>query len=375
MQNSWVEVDLNGLGANLAGLRASLAPSTEVMLVVKANAYGHGTEATTRCAARAGVRWFAVAQADEAETARRAAPESRIVLLGPPMPDMTPWLLEHRVTPIVVSAEHARALGAEAARRRARLPVHLKIDTGMGRMGMHWTDAPAEAAAAIREPGLDVQGICTHFARVEVGKDDPATEQAKRFFDVVRAAEAVAGRRMFRHVSNSRAILCHPEWDLDAVRPGIIAYGYGAADEHGRVHTRPILQWKTHVVQARRVPEGFAVGYYGTYHTPAPTQLAVVALGYADGYLRALSNRGYMLIGGRRCRVVGRVSMNWITVDVGPYGRVAPGDEVVALGRQGPHEIWADELAVLCRTIPYEILTGINATIRRRYQDSVPAPG
>lgn len=370
MGPSWVEIDLAGLRGNLDAIRAALPSTTEAVLVVKADAYGHGAAAVARVAASAGIRWFAAAYPHEAAAVRKAAPRARILLLGPADPSEVGLLARLRVIPIVVDADHGRALAAEARRRKLRLPVHLKIDTGMGRLGFAWESAAETAIPLIREEGLRVEGICTHFARVETGPDDPAGVQAGRFARVVEAVEHAAGRRLFRHVSSSRAMLLHPEWDFDGVRPGIVAFGYGASDAAGRIHTRPVLQWKTRVAQARRVPAGTAVGYYGTYTTPASTTLAIVAAGYADGYLRTLSNRSHVLIGGRRCRVIGRVSMNWITVDAGLYAAVKPGDEVVLIGRQGNQEIWADELATLCRTIPYEILTGIHSSIERR-----PLPG
>jgi alanine racemase len=367
MGPSWVEIDPGGLRANLDALRAALPKTTEPVLVVKANAYGHGAASVARLASAVGVRWFAVAYPHEAAVVRKAAPRARIVLLGPADPSEVAALARLRVIPVVVDPDHGHALAAEARRRKLRLAVHLKIDTGMGRLGFPWDGAADAILPLFREEGLRVDGICTHFARVESGPDDPARVQAERFFRIAEAAERAAGRRLFRHASSSRATLLHPEWDLDGVRPGILAYGYGASDSAGRIQARPVLQWKTRVVQVRRVPAGTAVGYYGTYSTPAATTLAVVAAGYADGYLRTLSNRSHVLIGGRRCRVVGRVSMNWITVDAGLYATVKPGDEAVLIGRQGNQEIWADELATLCRTIPYEILTGINASIERRY--------
>lgn len=367
MGPSWVEVDLKVLRGNLRNIRTALGKGTEPVLVVKADAYGHGAAAVVACAAAEGVRWFAAVYAAEAAAIRRAAPKSSIVLLGPADAPDVPALLRDRARPVVVDLEQGRALSAEARRRKRRIAAHLKIDTGMGRLGIPWDQAPAVAAELLREPGLRIEGICTHFARVETGEQDPAAVQARRFFEAAEAIERAAGRRLFRHVSSSRAALLHPEWDLDGVRPGILAYGYGASDPAGRIHTTPILQWKTRVVQVRAVPRDFPVGYYGTYVTPAATTLAVVAAGYADGYLRTLSNRSQVLIGGRRCRVVGRVSMNWIVADAGPYARVARGDEVVLIGRQGNQEIWADELATLCRTIPYEILTGIRASIERRH--------
>lgn len=366
MEPSWVEVDLGGLRRNLHALRSAVGPKTETVLVVKADAYGHGAAAVARCAAAEGVRWFAVVYPCEAAAVRKAAPKASIVLLGPADAADVPVLIRDRAKPVIVDLEQARGLSAEARRRKRVLPAHLKVDTGMGRLGIPWDQAPAVATEILREPGLKIEGICTHFARVETGEGDPAAAQAQRFFDAAAAIETTAGRRLFRHVSSSRATVLHPEWDLDGVRPGIVAYGYGASDPAGRVHTTPVLQWKTRVVQVRRVPRDFPVGYYGTYTTPAATTLAVVAAGYADGYLRTLSNRSQVLIGGRRCRVVGRVSMNWIVADAGPYAQIRRGDEVVLIGKQGNQEIWADELATLCRTIPYEILTTIRASIERR---------
>lgn len=366
MSCSWVEIHADTLRANLRAIRQALSPGTGLMFVVKSNAYGHDATLVARCAAAEGTAWFTVAQVGEAEPVRAAAPAANVLVLGAPFAGDVPALVEHRLIATVVGLDHARALGAEAERRGARLPVHLKIDTGMGRLGMHWEAAAAESAEILKIAGLDVRGICTHFARVEPGEEDPARAQMARFVPVADAADRAAGRRLFRHVSNSRAVLHHPEWDGDGIRPGMLLYGYGASSEEGRVRTRPVLHWKTRVVQARRVPAGFSVGYYGTYRTPAATTLAVLGLGYAEGYLRTLSNRGHVLIRGRRCRVVGRVSMNWITADAGPYGEVAEGDEVALIGRQGNQEIWADELAVLCRTIPYEILTGIRDGIPRR---------
>ncbi len=367
---TWVEVHLGVFRENLRSLRRVLHRSVQLILVVKANAYGHGVAGIARAAARAGVRWFAVAHAAEVPAVRDAAPQADILVLGPIQPAEVPWVLQYRATPVVVDLEHGRALAAEARRRRRTLSVHLKVDTGMGRLGFHWAEAAESLRALQQEPGLRWTGVCTHFARVEAGPGDPASVQYERFMGVVRAAESMYGERLMRHASSSRAMLLHPEWDLDAVRPGLAAYGYGASDPAGRVITRPILEWKSRVAQVRRVPAGQPIGYYGTYVTPAPTHVAIVATGYADGYLRALSNRGHVLINGRRCRVVGRVSMNWVAADVGPYGTVRPGDEVVLIGRQGNQEIWADELATLCRTIPYEILTCIRATIPRHYVGS-----
>lgn len=366
MRASWVEVDRAALRDNLRGLRAALSPGCDLMLVVKADAYGHGAPAVAALATAAGVKRLAVAHVDETPPVRRSAPTSQILVLGPILPAEVGVALRERATVVVVDTEHGRALAAEARRRRRVLPTHLKIDTGMGRIGFAWQDAVDAIRPLFHEPGLRIEGICTHFARVEAGEGDPARAQVERFLAVADAADSFAGRRLFRHMSASRGMQLHPEWDSDCVRIGIAAYGYGASDPAGRVVTRPVLQWKSRVAQVRRVPAGSPVGYYGVYVTPAATTLAVIAVGYADGYLRALSNRSHVLINGRRCRVVGRISMNWMVADAGLYATVAAGDEAVLIGRQGNQEIWADEMAALCRTIPYEILTGIRATIERR---------
>lgn len=373
MYRPWVEVDLGLLRENFDAIRQVLPVPVEPVLVLKANAYGHGLCEVARCASAAGAKAFATAYVHEALSVRAVAPEARIVILGAVEPGDVPALFAHGLTPVVVSGDHGRALAAAARAAGVTLDVHLKIDTGMGRMGFDWADAATEAGALVDEPGLRISGLCTHFARVDCGEDDPAREQVARFRSVAQAIEARAGRRLFKHVSSSRALLCRPEWDFDGVRPGIILYGYGASGAEGRLQTRPILQWKTRVLQVRRVPAGFPVGYFSTHVTSAPTTLAVLACGYADGYLRELSNKGHVLIGGRRCPVVGRVSMNWITADAGPGAELQAGDEAVLIGRQGGEEIWADELATQCRTIPYEILTNIDPTIERHYVDASSA--
>ena len=366
MSCSLVHIHSAVLRENIRAVRSALPAGSEMIFVVKANAYGHGATLVTRCAVEENVPWLSVAHTKEALEIREAAGKTRLLVMGAPFAEEVTALLDQGIVTTVVSLIHARVLAAEAVKRKARLPVHIKIDTGMGRLGLLWPSAAAEAADILRVDGLDVQGICTHFARVEPGEEDPARIQMARFVDIANATDRAAGRRLFRHVSNSRAVAFRPEWDCDGVRPGIVLYGYGASSDEGRIRTRPVLQWTSRVVQTQRVPANFSVGYYSTYRTAAATTLAIIGLGYSDGYLRTLSNRSHVLIRGRRCRVVGRVSMNWLVADAGSYGEVAEGDEVTLIGRQGNQEIWADELAVLCKTIPYEILTGINSATPRR---------
>jgi alanine racemase len=367
MNGSWVEVDLSALDENVRNVRAGLRHGSEIIFVVKANAYGHGAAAVAARAARAGVRWFGVAYLHEALVVRDAAPDANILILGVVEPKDVPILIEKRIVPIVASEAHGLGLGAAAVAMGGRLSVHLKIDTGMGRLGILWDEAERVVEKLSREPGLDIQGICTHFATVKPSNLAAARSQAERFAAVCAAAERCAARKLFKHVSSSRAFLYVHGWDYDAVRPGIALYGYGARTASTRVRTRPILQWKTRVVQVKSLPANFPVGYYGAYVTPVPTCVATLCVGYADGYNRLLGNKGHVLIRGRFWPVVGRISMNWVSVDVGAGTDVREGDEVVLLGEQGGEHIWADELATLCQTIPYEILTDINPMLERRY--------
>ena len=365
MNHSWVEVDLNRLRKNLRALKGAVSESTETIFVVKANAYGHGLLPVAKTAAEEGVIWFAVAYLDSAIALRKELPDANLLVIGHVGPEQIDLLLDNRITPIITDLPHGLALAAAARERGAALDVHVKVDTGMGRLGIQW-DEVANAVNELNEAGgLNLSGVCSHFAKVEPDRPTDALDQAEKFNAVLTNFPP----NVFKHLSSSRAALYFPEWDFDGIRQGIDLYGYGAADSRGRFQTEPILQWKAQIAQVKAVPAGFSVGYYGTHTTEYPTQIATVAVGYADGYNRALSNRGDVLIGGRRCAVVGRVSMNWITVDIGPDAKARAGDEVVLIGEQGDDAIWANELSNICRTIPYEILTSINASLERRYTD------
>ncbi len=365
---SWVEVDLGRLRGNAEAIRAALG-GADLMAVIKSDAYGHGLEPVAAVLGRAGVRRFAVAYVAEAAAVRRAAPDAALILvLGAAWSGDVPQMLRDRITPVVVSAEHGRALSDAAVAAGGRLGVHVKLDTGMGRLGFVCPAETAQAAEVCRLPGLEAQGICTHFAMVMPSKKFiSAHEQAEKFFQALPVLEAAAGRRLFRHLSSSSAALHLPECDQDGVRVGISLYGYGAAQKNKRFTTHPVLQWKSRVMQVKTVPAGFAVGYFASYKTSAPTDLATISCGYTDGYQRHLGNKGHVLIGGKRRPVVGRVSMNWISADLGPDSGVKAGEEVVLIGAQGGEQIWADELARHCGTIAYEILTGISRQIERRY--------
>ncbi|MBU0678343.1 MAG: alanine racemase [Verrucomicrobia bacterium] len=360
---AWVEVHLDTLADNIRAVRAVLPSCSDLIFVVKASAYGHGLLPIAEAAANVGVKWFGVAYLDEAVALRKILPEAKILVMGAVDARNAELMIRHRLTPVIVSAEHGALLAEAAGKCVGTLEAHLKVDSGMGRLGVSWQDAEAVLKDFQTDASLNIRGLMTHFATVEPSRPELASKQVERMLNI----PVFKAGSLFRHASSSRAFLFHPEWDFDAVRAGISLYGYGADEDGLRFKTHPILEWKTRVMQVKQVPADFPVGYYSSWRSPAPTEIATIAVGYADGFKRLLSNRGHVLINGRRCGVVGRVSMNWVTVDVGADSGVKAGDEVVLIGRQGHESIWADEVAGLCSTIAYEVLTSINPAAERVY--------
>jgi len=361
MSNSWIELDLEVLRDNIRRVRASLCPQSGIVFVVKADAYGHGMPPVARCAAGCGVSMFAVAHIDEAILLRSSLPDVRIIILGVLAAGDVPAAVEQRLVPVLVDEEHAASLAARAVEIRASLECHVKIDTGMGRLGIPWERAPEAIERMSRNKSLKITGICSHFASADEPDAAFARTQAERFHSVMSACAKKGITFQFRHISNSGGFHSTPDCDYEGVRCGIQLYGYGRRGAKSRTETRPFLQWKSRVVQVKKVPAGFPIGYGGTFRTARETLIATIDTGYADGYPRLLGNKAQILVGGRRVPVVGRVSMNMITVDLGPASDVKVRDEAVLLGRQGAEAIWADEIAGWCGTIPYEILTGIRA--------------
>jgi alanine racemase len=362
--NAWIELDRDVLCRNIAAMKAVLKPSTEIILVVKANAYGHGLTGVASKAFECGVCWFLVARLDEAVALRAELPDATILLLGAVWTQDISVILDRRIIPVIVCEDQANDLAACARTAGVTVPCHVKIDTGMGRFGLPWEQAPEILKRLQRAGGFEIQGISMHFSSAGKPGDAFVGVQSERFQKVVAGCRERGLDGLFKHVANSAAFVGHPEWDMEGVRVGILAYGYGGRRINSRVHTQPFLQWKTRVLQVRKVPAGFPVGYLSTYVTPEATCLATIDAGYSDGLSRLMSNKGYVLIGGRRAKVVGRVTMNFTTVDVGAEGRVRVGDEVVLIGTQGAETLWADELARWCQTIPYEILTSIRSEPR-----------
>jgi alanine racemase len=370
--NTWVELQPDILNSNLKLLRAAIGAGPEIIFVVKSNAYGHGMHMVAVQAWQQGVRWFAVAHMDEAVALRKTLPRARILILGCLRPRHAAEAAHLQLTPVIADRDHAVELASHASSAGVILTVHAKIDTGMGRLGFSWQAAPGMLATLTRLQGLKLEGICTHFASAGDPGSPFAEEQADRFHQALAACHQEGLRFAFRHAANSGAIVRHQgHWDFDGIRPGILLYGYGPAGGKRPIATRPFLQWKTRILQVKRVPAGFPVSYDSTWRAPQETHIATIDVGYADGYMRCMSGKAQVLVGGRRCPTAGRITMNMTAVDVGQLP-VKPGDEVVLLGSQGNASIYADELACWADTIPYEILTSIRTSAYQAAPEKIP---
>lgn len=362
-RNTWVELDREALGDNIARVRSALSDGCEIIFVVKADGYGHGMVQVAKHAASCGVKWFAVAHGDEAAELRGHLPDAEIIVMGVARSGDVPGLIAGNMLAVAVDDLHAAELSAAATEAGGKLRCHAKVDSGMGRLGVGWSDAADGIEAMAGMDGIALEGCCSHFAASDDPGNNYTTVQAERFRSVIDECRGRGIEFPFVHVANSGGILSTASYDYDGVRPGILLYGYRACETTRDLDVRPCLSWKTRVLQVKDLVAGSPVGYGCTYTTDKKTRVAILDVGYADGYPRLLSNRGEVLLGGRRASVLGRVSMNFTAVEAGSDTR--PGDEAVLLGSQGGESLWADELAGWADTIRYEILTNIRTNDRR----------
>ncbi|MBI2888142.1 MAG: alanine racemase [Chloroflexi bacterium] len=360
----WAEIDLDALEHNLRQVRGRIGPGSQIMAVVKANGYGHGAVAVARSSLQAGATHLGVACVDEGMQLRRAEITAPVVVLGYVPPWEAAQVVQHQLIPSVTTRETALALAKASSHTGARVPVHLKVDTGMARLGL----APGEVEDFVRFldtlPTLQLQGLYTHFAAADEADKSYTYQQFRAFLAV---AERLP-RPLLRHVANSAAVADLPEMALEMVRPGIALYGClaGSSGSHG-LALRPVLVLKSRVARVHTLSPGESVSYGRTWIADKPTKIALVPCGYADGLPRLLSNRGAVLIRGQQAPIVGRVCMDMHMADVTHIPEVAIHDEVVIIGRQGEAEITAGDVGELAGTISYEILCGISARVPRLY--------
>ncbi len=373
MRWAWAEVDVDAVRHN-AGVLERMASPARVCAVVKADAYGHGAVTVARAALDGGARWLAVALVEEGVELREAGIEARVLLLSEPAPDAMEAAAANRLTPTVYTERgvSAAAAAARATRQDGPLAVHVKVDTGMHRVGADPDDALKVARLVDEAPELHLEGLWTHLAVAEA-PDDPFTGTQLQRFEVVADQLGAAGvRPPLVHAANSAAAICHPEARMGLVRCGISLYGYAPSQEvEAEIERRgerllAVLSLRSRVCHVRRLPAGERISYGRLYELQEPSVVAVVPLGYADGVPRRLYGAGgEVLVGGRRRPIAGEVTMDQLVADCGPGSDVAVGDEVVLIGEQGSERIGADEWARKLGTISYEILTGIGARVPR----------
>ncbi len=361
-----VEVDLDAISHNFRSLAAAAAPA-QVMAVVKANAYGHGLVPVARHLEAQGADWFGVAYLEEGRLLRRSGVRARILVMGGILGDQIPAFLEDDLDLCASSVTKLDAIERAAEARGVRARVHLKVDTGMERIGVHWYSAETLLEAGLRCRHVDVVGVFSHFANADAADLTHARLQLERFHEVCSFYERRSAPTPLRHIANSGAVLQLPEACLDLVRPGIALYGVLPSSEVSTaVELRPALSWRTRVVYFKVVRAGNPVSYGSTWAPAVDTRVITLPVGYGDGYFRALSNRAEVLVRGARRPVVGRVCMDQVLVDLGD-GEAWNGDEITLLGRDGDALIRAEDIGEWAGTIPYEVLTNINTRVPRVY--------
>ncbi len=372
---NWVEIDAAALRNNVGEFHRRLGAGPPLGAVVKSNAYGHGMITTARLTLEAGVRWLCVNNVDEGSALRDAGMTAPVLVMGYVPLDALEAVVERDLQPVVYNRETVARLGAIATARGSVARVHLKIETGTYRQGVLERDVPDFVRALDATPGVELAGITTHFANIEDTTNHEFAESQIAAFSRISAG-IVAGRprKLIRHTACSAAVLLFNRTHLDLARVGISLYGvwpsketYVSCLERGKpsLDLKPVLSWKTRIAQVKDVPEGAYVGYGCTWRATRPTRIAVLPVGYFEGYDRELSGLAHVLVRGKRSQLRGRVCMNMCMVDVTDIPGAALEDEVVLLGAQGDERISAEQLAAWRGTISYEILSRIHPSLPR----------
>lgn len=374
---NWAEVSLPALRHNFRVLQKHVGPDVAICAVVKCDAYGHGAQECALALQQEGAKWFGVTSTDEGVILREAGITGRVLVMCGVYRGEEEDALRLSLTPAVFRLQDVEALAQAAARQRptSRIAIHLKIDTGMARLGLPLADLESFAEGIQRLPQIELEGVFSHLASSEVLDDEATQRQIERFTAALRTLAAYGLRPRLRHLANSSAAIERPDTWHNFVRPGLALYGYeqppcyrdGSPAMALPLPLRPVLAWKTHVIAVRDIPAGQALGYNGAYKTTAPARIATVSVGYGDGLSRRLFGNGEVLLRGQRAPIRGRISMDLTLVDVTHIAGAAIGDEVTLIGRSGPQEITACDLARWEGTVVYETLCNLTKRVPRRY--------
>jgi alanine racemase len=364
------EVDLGALEFNYRQIQKRIPVGVKLLAVVKADAYGHGAIPVSLRLEKLGVEYLGVAIPEEGVELRRGGVKVPILVLGGVYGGDVEEIFRFHLTPVVFKKDSLRLLSREAEKRRRKVMVHLKVDTGMGRLGVPFSLWPDFLKEVKRFAELEVEGILSHFSMTDEGKGY-TQNQWRAFQKAVALAEEVGISCQYLHMASSATLMAFPSYSASAklVRPGIMLYGsYPSPTFRPLIPLKPVMTLKTHIHFLKRVPSGARVSYGGTFTTERNSLIATLPIGYADGYSRHLSNRGEVLIHGKRAPVVGKVCMDFIMVDVTNIPRVSVGDEVILMGRQGREQITVEEIAEKINTISYEVFCLIGKRVPRVYK-------
>lgn len=368
----WVEIDLDKIEHNYRLIR-KLIGNKKMISVVKADAYGHGVEFVANKLDSIGSDMFAVSNMEEAQQLWRGDIEKPTLILGYTPPEYAEKLAELKIRQAVFSADYAKALSDAAVKCGKQVYIHIKLDTGMHRIGFNsYTDeGVAEAIAACRLPGLIPEGVFTHFAAADRDGDSDGSytrAQYDRFVTAIDKIEQSGIKFEIKHCCNSAAIFTHSEMHLDGARPGIIMYGLMPSDMLENPGFEPVMSFKSVISMIKRLPAGMDISYGRTFTTPRDMTVATVTVGYADGYQRKLAEDGYVLLHGKRAKIIGRICMDQMMIDVTDIPQAAVGDTVTLFGRDGDEEITVDSIAARLGTINYELVCIIGKRVTRVFK-------
>lgn len=374
LRRTWATVNLNNLDYNIREIQHMLKPGCEIMGVVKADAYGHGDAMIAKRMIKNGVNWFGVSNIEEALSLRGKGIHKDILIFGDTPCKLAKVLAAQHITQTVYSPDYARELSRASQEQGVVVDVHIKVDTGMGRIGyLCYDDIPSAAdavEATVLLPSLNATGIFTHFScadEISQSAKDYTIMQYDRFIKLCDLLQERGITFRHRHCCNSGGVVCHPEMQMDMVRPGIILYGHSpSAEIADRLHFKPLMELKSVVSQVKEVDEGRSISYGRIYTTDGPRTLATVCIGYADGYTRSLSGRANMVINGSLVRVVGRVCMDQLVIDVTDLD-VKPGDVATVFGSDGQNTVTVEELAELTGSLNYEVICLVGKRVPRVY--------
>lgn len=375
LRRTWAQINLDAIDNNILQIKSILKPGTKLCATVKADCYGHGYEFTAAAMRDAGADWFAVSNLAEAIQLRRAGLSNPILILGYTPPDKAAELVYNDISQAVYSYEYARSLSMEAVRAGVKVNAHIKIDTGMTRIGFLYHDS-VENAPEIEKiaemcglEGLYPEGIFTHFADADTIDGELFTRlQYELFCTAVDSLTQLGVKFDIRHCSNSAAILNFPEMNFDMVRAGLILYGhYPSSCVRRPIKLVPVMELKTVISMVKEIPAGTPVSYGGTYVTPSPKTVATVPIGYADGYPRRVSNKMYMLVNGKKAPVLGNVCMDQTVLDVTGIDGVCDGKPVTVFGADNGEYLEVEKIAESAGLINYEILCGLSRRVPRVY--------